>query len=92
MGERLEVGARFRVGEHDIAQRRPVEMSIRCQDGAAEALDETLEWGLSRLDDVARDLVGVDDRHPESSEKLRGRGLAAGDATGEADAERSGSH
>src|SRR6185437_1118105 len=92
MGECLQIGARFRVGEHDIAQRRTVEVPIGCQDRATEALDETLERRLSRLDHVTRELVSADDRHSQCAEKFCGRGFAAGDAAGEAYAERSASH
>ena len=55
---------------------------------AAEALHQPLERRLPGLDHVARHLVGVDDRHAERAEELRHGGLAAGDAAGEADAER----
>ena len=46
----------------------------------------------ARLDDLAGDDVGVDDRHAERGEEVGDGGLAAGDATGERDAEGSGTH
>ncbi len=64
-------------------------MAVGSQDRAAEALDQPLERRLARLDHVARDLVGVDDRHAQSAEEFRGGGFAAGDAAGQADAEDS---
>ena len=85
MYECLEVGARHGIGEHEGAKRRTVEVTVRGQDRTPETLDQSLKRRLPRLDYIARELIGIDDRHAQAPEDLGHRRLAAGDATGEAD-------
>src|SRR2546430_5517874 len=67
-------------------QRRTIEVPVGREDRGAEPLDQPLERGLPGLDDLARDLVAVEDRHTQGAEELRRGGLAAGDAPGKAHA------
>ena len=92
MRQCLEVGARLRIGKHDVAQRGAVEVAVGGEDRRAEALDQSLERRLAGLHDVAGDLIAVEDGHAERAEELRRRGLAAGDAAGQPDADTSGAH
>ena len=55
--QRLEVRARLGIGEHDVAQRRPIEMPVGGENRRAEALDQALERRLPGLDHLAGDLV-----------------------------------
>src|SRR4029077_14175197 len=84
VSERLEIRTRLGIGEHDVAQRRPVEMPIGGEDLRTEALDQALERRLARLDHIARDLIAVENRYPERTEELRGGRLPTGDSAGEA--------
>src|SRR5580658_5762728 len=87
MRQVLQVRARPGIREHDLAQRRAIEMSVGCENPAPEALYQPLERRLPGLDDLACHLVAVEDWHAERTEELGGGGLAAGDAPGETDAE-----
>ena len=50
-----------RIREDDPAEACPIERSVVAAQAVAEPGDDRLERRLTRLDDVARDLVGVDD-------------------------------
>ena len=85
MGDALEIGARAGVREDDRAEPLAVERPVGRQDGHPEARDQLGERGLSRLDDLARDQVGIDDRGAACGELLRNRALARRDTTREPD-------
>ncbi len=72
------------VGEHDCAQRRPVERAVRPEDVRPEGFADGPQHGCA-LGDLARDEVGVDDDDSAGFEETRDGGLPAGDAAGEAD-------
>jgi len=61
----LQIRARLRVGEHDLAQGRTIEVPVGRENRGAEPLDQPLERGLPGLDDLARHLVAIEDRHTE---------------------------
>src|SRR2546421_1322384 len=92
MRQSLEIGARLGIRKHDVTQCRAVEMPVRSQDRAAKTLHQALQRRLTGLHDLACNLVGVDDGDAEGAEELGRGGLAAGDSSGEADAEHSGAH
>eukprot|EP00515_Schizochytrium_aggregatum_P000444 CAMPEP_0202039400 /NCGR_PEP_ID=MMETSP0962-20130828/15982_1 /ASSEMBLY_ACC=CAM_ASM_000488 /TAXON_ID=4773 /ORGANISM="Schizochytrium aggregatum, Strain ATCC28209" /LENGTH=235 /DNA_ID=CAMNT_0048603613 /DNA_START=152 /DNA_END=855 /DNA_ORIENTATION=- len=71
--------------EHDVAELLPVEPgAVLLGHAAAEGLDDRAERGAPRLDHLARDHVAVHHRDAALAQLARHRGLAAGDAPGEA--------
>ena len=73
MEDVLEVPAFDRVGEHALAQRSPVELTLRGQHGGAEQLADGVERGLPDGHDLARDHVRIDDWRTELREQRRRR-------------------
>ena len=58
---------RGRVGEHDAPERRPIERPIGAQDPGPNRATTASSAGSPGLDDLARDLVGIDDDDPGRS-------------------------
>jgi hypothetical protein len=77
--------ALLRVGEHERAERRPVEGAVRCQHPRAERVDDRVEPGRARTDGLAREHVVVDHRRAELLQPARGHRLARGDPARESD-------
>ena len=74
MGDGFEILARLRVGKDDLAQGDAVQGAIGCHHRVAEAFVDRSQAGRADSDDLARQLVGVDDDGPELSKPLcRGR-------------------
>src|SRR5436305_384072 len=92
MCQSFEVGTGLRIGEHDVPQGGAVEMSVLSEYGRSKAFDQALKRRLSGLDDVACQLVGIDDRYAEGAEEFRGGRFAAGDASGQPYTEWSATH
>src|SRR5207344_3000796 len=88
---RLEVMERLRIGEDDPAEARSVERPVVPAQVGSEPGDDRIECRLTRLHDLARELVGVDDDDARSfTEPARDRRLAAADGSGQPDPERPG--
>ena len=87
--DRLQVGERGRVGEHDARQRGPVQRPRRRprrrSPNRARMAGERRLPGRGR---VARHRVGIDDEPAQASEHPRDRRLAAADGPGQPDEER----
>ena len=73
-------------GEDEVAQASAVERSPGIEHLRPEGLDDAAKRRTSGCDDLARDLVGIDDRHAARREELRDGGLAARDAARESNA------
>ena len=86
VGDPVEVGARCRVAERDRAQPLAVEPALGRQDRRAEPRDQLGQRRLARLDDRARELVGVDHRRAAVGQQLGDRALARRDPAGQPDA------
>jgi len=74
--ERLQVASGARVGEHDAAQRRPVEGAVLAENGVAEPLRDLSEQRGAVGDDVTGEYVGVDDHSAAGREQRRDAALA----------------
>jgi hypothetical protein len=83
VGQTVEVRSRVRIVEDDVGERRTVEAAVVLQDPGTEARHELGEDRLARLDDLAGDDVGVDDRHAQGSEAVRRGRLPAADPAGQ---------
>ena len=77
--------ARVFVGERDRAEPLAIELAVGGQDRGAEPRDELGERRLARLDDLARELVGIDHRRAALREHARDGALARRDAAGQPD-------
>ena len=90
MGQCLKLAPRGRgfgrVAEYPGAQGAAVERAVRSHDRITELGTDLRQEPGTGGDHVARDLVGVDDRHAERREETGDGALAARDAAGEADA------
>ena len=65
MSDRVEVGARRRVGERHLSETTPIQGSVAVEYLRSEPLDEGGEGGLAGFDNLASDPVRVDeDRTP----------------------------
>src|SRR5262249_14212587 len=62
VGDAFQLLARFGVGEHARRQLLAIERAISFEDVGAEGRDDLLERRTARFDDLARELVGIDDR------------------------------
>ena len=83
---RLELTAQGLVGEDQGPHPWPVEVALGRQHLRPEGLHDGRQAGRAPRDDLAGELVGVDDDRPELTQD-RGHGaLAGGDAPGQSDA------
>jgi hypothetical protein len=89
MQDAFEGAAPPAVPENQIAQLAAVELPVGADDIPSEFAHDSGERRLTRLDDLARDHVRVDDRHAFSREQIGDERFAAGDAARESDPERS---
>jgi hypothetical protein len=80
-----EVGARGLVGEGDRREPLAVELAVGGEDRRAEPRDQLRERRLTRLDDLARELIGVDHGGAALREHARDGALARRDAPGQPD-------
>lgn len=78
----VEFQAKRGVGEYFLAERGAVQAAAFVEDLGAKGLDDFVERGLAGFDDLARDLVGVDDVDAEFAEHGCDGGFAAGDSAG----------
>ncbi len=83
---------RLGVAEYQAAKRAAVEFAVLGEDAGAKAFDDFRKAGRARHNHRARGHVGVDDGHPEVHESLGNGALAAGDASGKADAQAAPPH
>ncbi len=84
--DRLERLPALRVREHDRGQGGAVERPVGGQHLGAELLHDRGQARCARLDDLARDRVGVDDDGAEGGQPLSDRALPRPDAPGQRDA------
>ena len=73
------------VREDDAREGLAIEHAGRSDDAAAEGVDDRAQPVCSRLDDLSREHVGVDDRHPMCAEPGRDCALTRSDAAGDAE-------
>ena len=78
---------RLVVGEHDPAQRGPVQSALVVEDVLPEGGHDLRQAVRPRLDDLAGDLVGVDDDRAELRELRRDGRLARPDPAGQSHAQ-----
>lgn len=76
------------VPEYDLAHCGAIKIAIRPDDLVAECFADLIECGFTGLHNFPGNDVGVDDRHAEFGEYIGDRGLAACNATGQADSQR----
>ena len=86
----LEAVECLTVREHDGGQLSPIEPAVDADHAVAEAIPDHLQCPRARLDDLARDCVGVDDMRAEGAEAGRDTRLSRPDAPGDTDAQHSG--
>ena len=84
----LELLAPFRVGKYQLAQRAPIErcagrQNVPCRSGPSPPTSPALPGVTTRRADSSASITG----NAQFEESARHRGLAAGDAAGEADAQ-----
>lgn len=80
MSHLLEFSPSLGIGEHDRAERLPIDRPIRSDDlGPTRA--NVVPGGLARLDDLSSERVRVDDRRAECAQISADRALAGRDAT-----------
>ena len=82
VGQRLKVGARRCIGEYQLAQPATVEAAVGLQHCRTETRDYVLQHRSARRHHLARQLIGVDDRHAQHCEQCTHSGFTAGDAPG----------
>src|SRR5262249_36571437 len=87
MQDRLEPTAPRRIDEDDGRQLLAIQRAIG-REHVTEFPDDRGQGRLTRRDNVARELVGVDHDAAEAAQHLRDRALAGGDAAGEAGEEK----
>ena len=85
MGDAAEVGARGLVGECDRREPLAVELAIGGEDRCAEPRDQLRKRRLARLDDLARELIGIDHGRAALREHPCDGALARRDAPGQPD-------
>ena len=90
MQDRLELAARARVLEDEVAHRGAVERAVRADEPRAEGVAQLCDRRAPRSGERARDLVGIDHRRSQRLEARRDRGLARADAAREADRDHTG--
>lgn len=83
--DRIQRRALLVVREDTRAERRAVERAVRAEHPRAERAHDGRERGRARLDDLAREHVGVDDGHVVRAQERGDGGLAGGDPAREAD-------
>ena len=67
MRDPAEVARARRIGECDRAEPLAIELAVGRQDRGAEPRDQLGERRLARLDDLAREQIGVDQAAPRSA-------------------------
>ena len=72
------------IPEHAFTQSGTVELTIRLQHLATEAVDDLSERGLTRLHNPPRCHIRIDYLDTKGFESVGDRGLAASDAAGDA--------
>src|SRR5437588_631429 len=82
--DRLHPLAPGGLGEDDRGQLLPVQRPVGSED-VTELPHDLGQRGLARRDDLARQLVGVDEDCAQARQDLGDRALAGGDAAGETD-------
>ena len=85
MRDRLEPPPALGVGEHDTAERLPVEPPVGCNHPRPELPHDLGERGLARLHHLAGEHVGIDDHRAQHAEHRCDRALAGGDPPGQPD-------
>ncbi len=85
MHDRVELLAPRLVREYDAAELRAVQGTVGQEDVPPERADDLRECGRARLDDLAREDVGIDDGEVVPAQKGGDGRLARRDAAGEAD-------
>jgi hypothetical protein len=81
----FEIMARSLILENYAAHRRSVQMSGWSDHFVSKADAYIAQSRLSRRDYLAGDNIGIDNRNAEIGEHVSHKGLAAGNATGQAD-------
>jgi hypothetical protein len=76
VNDRVQLPAQLRIGEDDIPQSRPVQLTIRAQNLFSERLDDLGQPIGSGGDDIPSDRVGVDDDRPLGGQPLGHLALA----------------
>ncbi len=84
MEDGFQIGAGGGKGEDLPGQLLPVQTPVRKENRGAESFPDFRQGGLPRLNDLAGDVVGINDRHAVLPEQLAGGGFAHGDAAGDA--------
>ena len=79
----FQIGTGGRIGEDQPGQFLAVQASVRQEHSGAELLPNFRQGGLPRLDSLAGEDVGVNDRHTQLHEQLAGGGFAHADAPGD---------
>src|SRR6059058_4043829 len=85
MHDRIEGSASRVVPEHDRGKGRPIEAAVRSDHRIAELRNDGIETGRTRLHNLARDRVGVDDHCTTLCEKLGDGALAGAHSPGQPD-------
>ena len=81
--DRVQPAAGGVVREHQPAEGGPVEAPVGGQHAGTEGLDHGLQARGARLDDPARQLVGVHDHRPQAGQGPGDGGLAGADPAGQ---------
>ena len=81
----FEIEARVLIREYDFTHRGTIQTASGVDHALAETISNLVERGLSGLNHIASDDIGVDDGNSKLGKYLGDGGLAAGDATGQAD-------
>ena len=85
MRDPAEVGPRRGIGERDRGEPLAIEPAVGREDRGAEPGDELGERRLTGLDDLARELVGVDHGGAAVDQQPGDGGLPRGDPAGQSD-------
>lgn len=86
----FQSAALCRIGEDALPQPFAIEVSRRIKYVATKCFDYLCQRGRPGIDDIARDLIGIEDRDSEFLEESANCRFAAGYAAGEDDEERAG--
>jgi len=73
------------VGKNRLAHGGPVKMASRIDYVLAKSCLDLIKRRLSGCDNFSRNYVGIDNRYTQLLENVSDKGLAAGNATGQAD-------
>ena len=76
------------VPDDAFSEFAPFELAVRFEVVRTEQFPERSPARMSRLDDLARHFVRVDDKRPQLGEHARHKALPCGDSTGEGDFSR----